>query len=197
MKFKIFNLAFLMIILTSYANAQFRSSVGVGVLSGTGKIPEGAAEYSEQPVIGGWGVFLYPRYSFNENGSISAGVPLTLGLSGSTNSRTGGSLSFIADIPLTVDYNFGAGSSEDAESNFGGFLGAGFGYTYSNYTDEFYIPGAIDTYEQLKGSSYGPLLHGGIKAVIGEKVYFLRAFYKVGLEKAKFRTFGLSLGLDF
>ena len=178
--------------------AQFHQSVGAGIVYGTGKIPKGAEAGSDKPTILGYGVFYNPRYNISEteSGALSIGVPLTAGLTGSINSRTGGNISIIADLPVTIDYNFGAGSTDDNESGFGGFIGAGFGYTYSNYTDEFYIPGSVNYSEQVKGTSYGPLVNGGLRALIGEKTYFLRAFYKVGLEKAKFKTFGVSVGIS-
>jgi hypothetical protein len=178
-------------------NAQFYHSVGGGLVSGTGKVPAGASEGSAAPEIMGYGLFYHPRYNVTESetGAVSVGLPLTAGLSGSVNSRTGGTMSVILDLPITVDYNFGAGSSDYNESGFGGFLGLGFGYTYSNYTDEFVIPGYVDLTEQVKGSSYGPLVNGGIRAYIGDRTYFLRVFYKLGMEKAKFKTFGISAGI--
>jgi hypothetical protein len=178
---------------------QFYHAGGAGLVAGKGKIPAGAESGSEQPSILGYGVFYHPRFNISETGSgaISVGFPITAGLSGTVSSQEGSSLSIIADLPITVDYNFGHGSNGESESGFGGFLGAGFSYTYSNYRDEFYIPGVIDEIEQVKGSSYGPLAHAGIRALIGERTYFLRGFYKMGLENAKFKTIGIAAGLQF
>jgi hypothetical protein len=183
------------------ASSQFSHSVGAGLVYGRGKAPKGSESVSgEKPTIMGYGIFYYPRFNVieNESGAISIGIPLTAGLSGSYNSREGGAMSVILDLPVTADYNFGGGSTKDNESGFGGFVGAGFGYTYSNYTEEFYIPGVIDSYEQVKGTSYGPVAHGGIKLSVGQNLtFFARAFYKVGLESAKFKTFGIAGGLCF
>jgi hypothetical protein len=197
MKVKFLGLMLVMASLATSANAQFNHSAGASLIYGKGKIPAGAEAGSEAPTILGYGIFYYPRYNLTETetGALSIGVPLSAALSGSVNSREGGSISILADLPITLDYNFGAGSTVDNEAGFGGFLGAGFSYTYSNYTEEFYIPGVASSYEQIKGSTYGPLVHGGIKAYIGEKTYFLRGFYKMGLEKAKFKTFGVAVGI--
>lgn len=179
------------------AKAQFYHAVGGSLITGTGKVPAGAEPGSSAPEIQGYGLFYHPRYNITESetGAISVGLPLTAGLSGSVNSREGGTMSVILDLPITVDYNFGAGSSDYNESGFGGFLGLGFGYTYSNYTDDFVIPGYVNLTEQVKGSSYGPLVNGGIRAFIGERTYFLRVSYKLGMEKAKFKTIGISAGI--
>jgi hypothetical protein len=189
----------LLTVFTTMASAQFRHSVGGGLIFGTGKVPAGANSSSyDKPSYAGYGVFYYPRVNFTEmgGGSISAGIPLTLGASGSVNSRTGGNLSVVADLPLTVDYNFGAGSSDEDESNFGGFVGVGFGYTYSNFNETYAIgTAASDTYTS-KGRSYGPLVNGGFKASFNDRTYFLRVSYKLGLEKEKFNTIGLAVGID-
>ncbi len=185
-------------LLSITVNAQFNHSVGAGIVYGTGKLPAGAIDYGEVPTILGYGIFYHPRFNITESerSAIGIGIPLTFGLSGSTNSREGGNLSIIADLPLVVDYNFGAGSSVDNEDGFGAFIGAGFGYTYSNQTYTYDYGFGVTDYEQYKGTSYGPLAHGGIKAYINERVYFLRAFYKIGMEKQKFKTFGISVGVS-
>ena len=176
--------------------AQYNQSGGVGLIYGTGALPNGAQEGTEKPSILGYGAFFYPRYNLTESdgSAISVGFPMTLGLGGNYNSQTGSSLSITADIPLTADFNFGAGSTEDNDSGIGGFVGAGFGYTYTNQTYQYSFGGGT---EQVKGSSYGPLAHAGIKASIGEKIYFLRASYKLGLETAKYKTIGLAVGVSF
>jgi hypothetical protein len=94
----------------------------------------------------------------NQTGSFTVGIPLPVGISGSYNSRSGNSISLLADLPITADYNFGAGSNDENESKFGSFS-----YTYSSHSDEFYIPRAADYYERANGTSYGPLIHGGMK----------------------------------
>jgi hypothetical protein len=186
-------------VFTVMASAQFRHSVGGALIFGSGKVPAGAdGNNSTKPSFAGYGVFYYPRFSFAEmgNGSLSAGIPLTLGASGSVNSRTGGNLSVVADLPITVDYNFGNGSSDDDEGGFGGFVGVGFGYTYSNSSESYSFGGAGTGTYISKGTSYGPLVNGGIKAGIGDRTYFLRVSYKLGLEKEKFNTIGLAVGID-
>ena len=185
--------------LTIGAQAQFRISTGASVLYGTGKIPKNADEGTEKPTILGYGLFFYPRYNISETdaGAISIGLPLTLGISGSVNTRSGGSISLTADLPMTIDYNVGAGATEESEAGIGGFIGAGFGYTYTNQAYDYYVNGSVYGSDQIKGKSYGPLAHAGIKANINKKIYFLRAFYKIGLEKENYKLFGAAIGVSF
>lgn len=192
----IFSMIFISLLSVS-AYSQFNMSTGGGILFGKGKLPEGAEYDSERPSILGYGIFLYPRYNVveTEGSAVSIGIPATLGLSGSVNSRSGGAISITADLPMTFDYNFGARSSQDNESAFGGFIGAGFGYMYSNQSYEYYN-GMTGGYEQVKGSSYGPLAHAGVKLLVGDRCYFLRGSYKIGLEKEKYKTVGVSFGVS-
>ena len=49
----------------------------------------------------------------------------------------------------------------------------------------------------LVGSSYGPLVNAGIRAALRGKIYTLRLSYKIGLEKAQFKTFGAGIYIGF
>lgn len=72
----------------------------------------------------------FPRLNILErdNSSVRVGVPLSLGIgiASATYGDAGVVLAF--DIPVVLDYNFGLRSNMDNENNFGGYLGAGFGY---------------------------------------------------------------------
>src|SRR5258708_39613825 len=86
------------------------------------------------------GVTYSPRINFleNEDFSLSAGVPLSVGFSGSyssnynsySGSTTNNTLGFMADVPLIVNFNFGAGSTPDNEGRLGFYIGGGAGYHY-------------------------------------------------------------------
>jgi hypothetical protein len=45
----------------------------------------------------------------------------------------------------------------------------------------------------LSGSTYGPLAHGGFRFLVKEKPITIRLFYKKGLEKVQFNSFGAGL----
>lgn len=186
------------VLLSTTMKAQFHHAIGASYLSAKGKVPSNATPGTERPKFVGYGLHYYTRYDVKstENSTISVGLPISTGVGGHIDPEDGGSIGVLADVAVTADYNVGAGSSEDNEAGFGGFIGVGFGYTYSNYIDTEYEPGLGAYYDKIKGNSYGPLLHGGVRAKIGNLLFFFRGFYKVGLESAKFKSFGISAGIS-
>lgn len=99
--------------------------------------------YTILPVATYWG-----RVNFlelNENVSVSASVPLSLGMS----LGTYGSF-FCIDAPLTIEANLGNQATDDTDFPIGAFIGGGFGFN------------AILAGGFLR--SYGPLSHVGIRA---------------------------------
>jgi hypothetical protein len=190
-----------MLLFAATASSQFYHDAGAGAVYGRGKAPivDGNVD-DKKTTIMGIGVFYFPRYNLIEGNrsSLSIGIPFTIGFMGDYDIDEGGAVTLLVDLPLTADYNFGAAATKDKETKFGGFVGAGFGYTYSNYNKEFFVPSSSDSYEQVRGVSYGPLTHAGIRVPIGwDLAIFARAFFKVGLENARFKTFGVSGGLSF
>ncbi len=76
---------------------------------------------------GGWGFTYDPRLNFaklGDNGVLSAGTHLTLGISLSSQNPDGNSLVF--DLPLMLEYNSGFGSTKDNDASFGWFGGIGY-----------------------------------------------------------------------
>lgn len=132
----------------------------------------------------------FPRLNLSEsnNTSFSIGIPLSAGI-GTVN--VGDGVVYSIDAPLVGDYNFGCNSTPDNENGFGGFIGAGFGYTYTNFAS-YFGSGNI--------SSYGPLVHTGIRFRISEKfsqALVVGVFYKLGLESEKYKTFGFNVLGEF
>ena len=118
------------ICLSHFAISQtFMQGVGINVVtqSSTGSTadPVGAIMYS-------------PRVNFMETGntSFSIGIPLSFGISGTYNSQNydDNTLGLMLDVPLMFNYNYGAGSTKEAEDKFGFFAGVGFGYHTNQYT---------------------------------------------------------------
>ncbi len=186
------------VVTTSMASAQFIvNDVGASLFYGKGKLTESGETVNLDAAF--YGVSWYPRYILSEtgNGSISVGVPVSLGFSGSFNSREGGNFSFGLDAPIAVDYNFGVGAfaEEEGEGGFGGFIGAGFGFTStaSSTTDDYNTTIWNET-DFSKAKSYGPMGHAGIRFPIGQgKILTIRLSFKKGLEKEKYNFFGGSL----
>lgn len=108
------------------AQVEFNHSAGFGLY---------ASETSS-----GYALQYSPRLNLlelSDEMSLSVGSHLGVGFSGSVNSQTGGSGSFVLDLPLMAEVNFGHASSTNSSVGFGGFLGAGFGYHKASYDDGF------------------------------------------------------------
>ena len=152
--------------------------------------------FDENSVITRSDLTYFPRFNFveNENSSVSVGVPFGAGLSIVRDNYSGQSgLSWGLDFPLVLDYNIGAKSTPDHEGTFGGYFGAGYGLALTSIKFE------DDT--KVKANSHGPLFRGGFRfgfpssgTAIGMTV---GAYFKMGLEKEKFKTFGFNILVDF
>jgi hypothetical protein len=120
----------------------------------------------------GYGILYSPRLNLvelSDEVSLSAGSHVGLGFSGSANSQTGASGSFVLDLPLLAEINFGHASSSNSSIGFGGFLGAGFGYNRMSYSDVF---GSGDR------AATGLVLNGGFRTnLIKEQSVTLRISY--------------------
>jgi hypothetical protein len=180
--------------------AQFvKSDVGASIFIGSANLTKGGETVKIQPSF--YGISWYPRYMVGD--AVSIGVPVTLGFSGSFNSREGGSFSFGLDAPVAVDYNFGyaaAGHDEENEAGFGGFIGAGFGYTKTAVaTPDNYNTTIWNEADFSATKSYGPMVHAGVRFPIkqGANSITLRVSYKKGLETEKFNFFGGTLLYGF
>jgi len=149
------------------------------------------------------GLSYTPRVNFieQENLSVSVGIPFTVGLSGSYNSRNdgyseGNTLSFMLNAPLLVNLNMGAGSSKENEDRFGYFVGAGFGYHYGTFN----ISDALDgNYAATKSSTVGPVANAGVRIGVGSSGHFIeiRAQYMKGLKDYKPNIFGIGAAYGF
>ena len=126
----------------------------------------------------GEGFTYYPRFNFleTESLSLSAGIPLSVGFSISTNfyySSYGysdeGSVGFIANLPLIISLNMGRGSTKDNTDKFGYFVGAGFGFHHG----DFLMTGTdIYGYEYTNTQStnaYGPAANAGFRIGVGRR----------------------------
>ena len=146
----------------------------------------------------------YPRVNVMEsdNTSLSIGVPFGLGL-GKTRSSAGGpdgGFHFGADLPVVVDFNMGYKSSSENESKSGGYLGLGFGYSFSGWDDGSKRKTLTDGGDH-SANSYGPIFRGGVRMHSGMKKhadwgYSVGLSYKLGFEKAKYKTLAVSFLCD-
>lgn len=131
----------------------------------------------------------FPRYNLSEsdNSSLSLGIPFSAGI-GTVNNSDG--VAFSVDVPLMADYNFGCDAIPESESGAGGYVGAGFGYNYTSASSYF---GSSNL------SSYGPIIHAGVRLVVSQKFSQSMTFglyYKLGIESEKYKTIGFNFLVD-
>ena len=158
----------------------------------------------------GEGFTYNPRFNFieNEDFSVSVGVPLTIGFSGSysTNydsyygSTTDNTLGFLAHIPVIINFNFGAGSTKDNESRFGFFIGGGLGYHYGKYNQDY-----VDSTSGYEGtrqatiSGIGPAGNIGIRIAVGRGTHFIegKLSFMKSLDESKANIYGGGASFNF
>ncbi len=150
-----------------------------------------------------------PRFNFieTEDFSLSVGVPLTVGISGSYSSNynsyygstTDNTLAFMANVPVILNFNFGAGSTKDNDSRFGFFVGGGLGYHYGKYNQDLYDPNYGDYTHQEMINSVGPAGNAGVRFAVGRgthnveaKVSFMKA-----LDDSKANIYGMGAAFNF
>lgn len=175
--------------------AQFYHQLGAGIFIGIGQAPMGSG--NSTPSFAVYGAFYFPRINALERKSfsLSAGMPLTAGIL-ADNDGGGSRIGIGVDLPLMIDLSIGAGSSDKSESIVGGFFGAGFGLTHADQKYTYTTPGWGGV-ERYKGTSYGPVVHTGFRYAHYKYDLTIRFFYKKGMEKQKFQTFGISGSTSF
>jgi len=168
----------------------FMQGVGINV------VLQSASGFSADPV----GAIMYsPRVSFmeTETSSLSVGLPMSFGISGSYNSQNyeSNSLAFMFDAPLMFNYNYGAGSSKESEDKFGFFAGLGFGYHTNQYI-------ASDSYGYdytLKMAGWGPVGNAGVRIGVGHKSHNIeiRFSYMKTMDETKSSVVGIGALFNF
>jgi hypothetical protein len=168
--------------------------------------PEIGFNYMFQPSMNfnfrSFGITYATRFNFWErkNASLSIGFPLSLGLSNLKSPHFAE-----VDIPVEVDFNFGAGSTTENKSKLGFFAGAGYGFhvtiIHSPPTSTFPAfpvpPGnaiernvfsneASDTNSPM--SMFGPTLNAGFRFPVGRagKIIEFRFSYMKVLDLPEF-----------
>lgn len=155
--------------ITSSHAQRFIHGIGVGAFV------EGASNTS---VKASSTITYSPRISFaeTENTSISVGIPLSIGYSSTYNATYNNSdgwgqesaFGYMVNAPLMVNFNFGAGSSQDCESKMGFYIGAGYGVHAGSVETDHYDPDYY--YTDSRGmATTGPAVNTGMRIGVGRK----------------------------
>ena len=188
---KIFTLS-LSLCITAFAFSQtFMQGVGINV------VVQSATNFSADPV----GAIMYsPRVTFmeTETSSFSVGIPMSFGVSGSYNSQDlngNNNLGIMFDAPLIFDYNYGAGSSKEAEDKWGFFAGAGFGYHMNQLVASDVYGDGYETSMQ----GFGPVGNAGVRLNVGHGShnFELRGSYMKTLDVTKSSIVAVGMLFNF
>ena len=141
----------------------------------------------------------FPRYNIVEKpkSSLSVGLPLSLGIAlADVSDGEDYGLAFGFDIPVVMDFNFGFKATSEATDGkkLGGYVGVGFGYNK--------IVISKTSNSNFTGVSYGPIFRTGIRfgkkedKSWGNKAVEVNFYFKPGLEKEKYTSFGSAVLLN-
>lgn len=150
-----------------------------------------------------------PRFNFMENDgfSLSAGVPVNIGFSGSYSleyssyygTEESNTFAFMLNAPLMINLNVGAGSTKETESRFGFFVGGGMGFHYGdigkNVTDEY----GYEYYDSKYKAVFGPAANAGIRIAVGrhQKNIEIRLSYMKSTDDSQTRVYGVNTLFNF
>ena len=168
---------------------SFIHAIGANISVLTAKINTPSEKYTFTMEVNHFSYFPRFNLSESENSSFSIGFPLGAGIGVLTGGGNAEGIAWGFDLPVVADYNIGCGSTSENEKNFGEYFGGGFGYMYTGWTDG----GSTEN-----ANTYGPLVRAGIRFSSSNANWRVTVgmFYKTGLEKAKYKTFGFNVLMD-
>ncbi|MBS1575397.1 MAG: hypothetical protein JST09_08860 [Bacteroidetes bacterium] len=194
-------LSVLFILSLSFSFSQsFMHGAGVGifVLNSPGSTTTGA-----------FALGYSPRFNFVETDalSISVGVPINAGISGSYyaeyNSYYGGyennTLKAFINVPAMLNLNVGAGSTHENESRFGFFAGGGYGLHYGDMGKTVVDSYGYETYVKNYAASFGPAGNAGVRIAVGshQKNIEIRLSYMKISGDTKLDVYGANVYFNF
>lgn len=163
---------------------MFSQAAGVAFFGGVMQDSSLAGHYY------GYGLTYSPRFNFavfSPTSSLSLATHVTLGFSLSTNQDgefvsndgTDIQVGYMADLPLLVEYNFGAAATRDAFKRWGFFVGAGYGWHFTQSKIETYDYNYGD-YGYLKENiqAHGPVFDAGFRFPAGPASLGVRFQYQ-------------------
>lgn len=149
-----------------------------------------------------------PRFHFmeKENSSLSVGLPISVGFGSYAYSDDFDDYDFEDDInfminaPLMIDFNWGAGATRDTKKRFGLFAGAGAGFHYGDFVEEYYDPNDLYLYKRTRSvTSFGAAANIGMRFAVGrrQKNVEIRFSYYEGLNRPRTNVLGAGAHFNF
>ncbi|WMJ75563.1 hypothetical protein RCC89_20720 [Cytophagaceae bacterium ABcell3] len=155
-----------------YSQVSFSHSLGASYFAG-GHAAAPAITYSPRLNV----------VEMSDDMTVSVGTHLSLGL---TIGEQGNS--FALDAPAVAEFNFGHAATRNSDAAFGGFVGAGYGISRIGSQGAF----GADFNEAA-----GPVLNGGIRALINDIPLTLRVSYMINTLDDASDVFGVGLFFNF
>jgi len=179
---------FFIFVTTSNLFAQhFMKGIGANISILTAKINTPSEKYTFMMSV--VHLSFFPRYNLteSENSSVSVGSPFGVGIGILTEAGNASGIAWGVDVPLVIDYNIGLKSTPDNENSSGGYFGGGFGFMYTGWS------GGGNSL--TKAITYGPLARAGFRFSSSEGKWntTVGIYFKMGIEKEKFKTFGFNV----
>ena len=140
----------------------------------------------------GWALMYAPRLNvvdLTDEMNLSVGTNVGLGFSGSFNSQEGGSGSILFDLPILAELNIGHAANEDARSDFGGFVGLGYGFNKMAST----VDDPFGNSYSSNVNSNGVVFSAGVRGVIKDNSLGLRVSYMLNSKSGGANILGLGL----
>jgi hypothetical protein len=183
----------------------FMHGVGITVIGST------TGQGSNSDIGFGEGFTYFPRINFVETDalSVSAGVPLVVGISATTSSsydpygygynNSSTSIGFVLNAPLIINLNMGRGSTKENTQKFGYFVGAGFGFHHGDFISDIYDPNTGDYIGTYSSNTFGPAANAGVRLGVGRqhKNIEIRLSYMKGINENKPNIFGIAGSFNF
>lgn len=200
---KIFLSVVLVFLLSPSFSQTFMHGVGITVIGST------TGQGSNSDIGFGEGFTYFPRINFVETEalSVSAGVPLVVGISATTGTTydqygyeySNSSVGFVLNAPLIINLNMGRGSTKENTKKFGYFVGAGFGFHHGDFLSDSYDPNTGDYIESYSSNTFGPAANAGIRLGVGRKHknIEIRFSYMKGINENKPNIFGIAGSFNF
>jgi hypothetical protein len=187
---------------TSFSQT-FMHGVGITVIGST------TGQGGNSDIGIGEGFTYFPRFNFVETEalSVSAGIPLVVGISATTGTTydqygyeyNNSSVGFVLNAPLIINLNMGRGSTKENTKKFGYFVGAGFGFHHGDFISDTYDPNTGEYIDSYSSNTFGPAANAGIRLGVGRKHknIEIRFSYMKGINENKPNIFGIAGAFNF
>lgn len=180
---------------------HFTHGLGVGIFVEDAKMSDAKASFT---------LTYSPRFSFAEaeKTSLSIGIPLNVGFSGSYTAGYSDyygyyeddNLGYMINIPLMFNFNIGAGSVRGCQDRMGFFIGAGYAYHISSVYGPVVDENGYEHFDSNTESSTGLAANIGLRIGVGYKKkrnIEIRTSYMKGATSYKPHVFGANCLFNF